>query len=86
MLQMNTNTHTKGDESKGKTKKEYLKASKKCINKLVFIIVINVRVLTWYTPENPVSWLQIHFIKLHTCIFKGLITAQEIKLTCESKI
>ncbi|KAF7816604.1 uncharacterized protein G2W53_030573 [Senna tora] len=37
-------------------------------------------VLTRYSQENLVSWLQVHFIKFHTCILKGLITVHEIKL------
>lgn len=34
---------------------------------------------TWYSPENLESWFQIHFIKLHACIFKGVITVKTKK-------
>lgn len=34
---------------------------------------------TWYSPENLESWFQIHFIKLHACIFKGVITVKKNK-------
>lgn len=37
-------------------------------------------VLTRYSPENLVSWFQVHFIKFHTCILKDLIAAHEIKI------
>ena len=34
---------------------------------------------TWYSPENLESWFQIHFIKLHACVFKGVITVEKKK-------